>query len=46
MKLNVNADFCPDSCNLGEVVIEAIEKKVVYKKIYGEYVDNITLATL
>ena len=32
--------------NFGEVVIEAIEKKVVYKKFYGEYVDNITLATL
>ena len=32
--------------NFGEVVIEAIENKVMYKKIYGPYVDNITIATL
>lgn len=32
--------------NFAEVVIEAIERKVEYKKIYGEYIDNITLATM
>lgn len=32
--------------NFAEVIIEAIEKKVVYKQIYRGYVDNITLATL
>lgn len=32
--------------NFSEVVIGAIEKKVAYKKIYGSYVDNITLATM
>lgn len=32
--------------NFAEIVIEAIENKVMYKKVYGPYVDNITLATL
>ena len=32
--------------NFAEVVIESIENKVAYKKLYGDYVDNITLATL
>lgn len=34
-----NVDF-------GKAVIEAIERKVKYKKTYGQYVDNITIATL
>lgn len=32
--------------NFGAAVIKAIENKVLYKKTYGQYVDNITLATL
>ena len=32
--------------DFGATVIEAIEKKVFYKKTYGQYVDNITIATL
>lgn len=32
--------------NFAEVVIESIENKVAYKKLYGDYVDNITIATL
>ncbi len=32
--------------NFGEVVIESIENKVAYKKLYGNYIDNITIATL
>ncbi len=32
--------------NFGEIIIEAIEKKVAYKKTYGPYIDNKTLATL
>ena len=32
--------------NFAEVVIESIETKVAYKKLYGDYVDNITIATL
>lgn len=52
MEVNV---FSPGALNMissmyevdfGSVVIEAIEKKVLYKEIYGQYVDNITLATL
>ncbi|RZM26216.1 MAG: glutathione synthase [Pedobacter sp.] len=52
MEINV---FSPGGLNLisemygedfGVEVIKSIEKKVLYKKIYGQYVDNITLATL
>lgn len=52
MEVNV---FSPGGLNIissmydvdfGEAVIEAIENKVLYKKTYGQYVDNITLATL
>ena len=52
MEVNV---FSPGSLNMmsqmygvdfGGAVIEAIEKKVFYKKTYGQYVDNITIATL
>ncbi len=52
MEVNV---FSPGALNMisnmyevdfGSVVIEAIEKKVLYKNTYGQYVDNITLATL
>ncbi len=52
MEINV---FSPGALNMistmydvdfGAVVIEAIEHKVLYKKTYGQYVDNITLATL
>jgi glutathione synthase len=52
MEVNV---FSPGALNMissmydvdfGVVVIEAIENKVLYKNIYGPYVDNITLATL
>ena len=32
--------------NFAEVVIESIENKVAYKKLYGDYVDNLTIATL
>ena len=32
--------------NFAEIVIESIENKVAYKKLYGDYVDNITIATL
>lgn len=52
MEVNV---FSPGALNMisqmhdtdfGIAVIEAIENKVHYKQIYGQYVDNITLATL
>lgn len=52
MEINV---FSPGALNMissmydvdfGAVIIEAIENKVMYKKTYGQYVDNITLATL
>lgn len=52
MEINV---FSPGALNMistmydvdfGAVVIEAIEHKVLYKKTYGQYVDNITIATL
>jgi len=52
MEINV---FSPGALNMisgmldvdfGTVVIKAIENKVLYKKTYGQYVDNITLATL
>ena len=52
MEINV---FSPGALNtisrmydidFASVVIEAIEHKVLYKKTYGQYVDNITLATL
>ncbi len=52
MEVNV---FSPGALNMisamydvdfGAVVIEAIEHKVLYKKTYGQYVDNITIATL
>lgn len=52
MEVNV---FSPGALNMisemyeidfGTTIIEAIEKKVLYKKVYGQYVDNITLATL
>ncbi len=52
MEVNV---FSPGSLHMmsgmydvdfGSVVIEAIENKVFYKKTYGRYVDNITIATL
>jgi len=52
MEINV---FSPGGLNLisemydedfGVAVIKSIEKKVLYKKTYGQYVDNITLATL
>lgn len=32
--------------NFAEVVIESIENKVAYKKLYGDYIDNVTIATL
>lgn len=52
MEVNV---FSPGALNMistmygvdfGVAVIEAIENKVLYKQTYGQYVDNITLATL
>ncbi len=52
MEVNV---FSPGGLNLisqmyeedyGAKIIKAIEKKVYYKKIYGNEVDNITIATL
>ena len=52
MEINV---FSPGALNMisgmldidfGTVVIQAIENKVLYKKTYGQYVDNITLATM
>src|SRR5690606_6110743 len=52
MEINV---FSPGGLNLisemyqqdfGVEVIQSIERKVLYKKTYGQYVDNITLATL
>ncbi len=52
MEINV---FSPGALNMisamydvdfGTAVIKAIENKVLYKKTYGQYVDNITLATL
>ncbi|MEO7961885.1 MAG: glutathione synthetase [Ginsengibacter sp.] len=52
MEINV---FSPGALNMissmydvdfGVAVIEAIENKVLYKKTYGQYVDNITIATL
>lgn len=52
MEINV---FSPGALNMisgmydvdfGAAVIKAIENKVMYKKIYGQYVDNITLATI
>lgn len=52
MEINV---FSPGALNtiaamyeadFGAVVIKSIENKVLYKKTYGQYVDNITLATL
>ncbi|MEO8795402.1 MAG: glutathione synthetase [Daejeonella sp.] len=52
MEVNV---FSPGALNMissmydvdfGAAVIKAIENKVLYKKTYGQYVDNITLATL
>ena len=32
--------------NFGEMVIESIENKVAYKKLYGNYISNISIATL
>ena len=32
--------------NFGEVVIESIENKVAYKKLYGNYITNQTIATM
>lgn len=52
MEVNV---FSPGALNLisdlynvdfGAEVIKAIERKVLYKQTYGQYVDNITVATL
>ncbi|WP_373493401.1 glutathione synthetase [Aquiflexum sp.] len=52
MEINV---FSPGALNMistmyeidfGQEVIKSIENKVLYKKTYGQYVDNITLATL
>lgn len=52
MEINV---FSPGALNMisrmydedfGAAVIKSIENKVLYKKTYGQYVDNITLATL
>jgi glutathione synthase len=52
MEINV---FSPGTLNMisamsevdfGAAVIQSIENKVLYKKTYGQYVDNITLAIL
>jgi len=52
MEVNV---FSPGALNMisgmndvdfGSAVIKSIENKVLYKQTYGQYVDNITLATL
>lgn len=52
MEINV---FSPGALNMistmydvdfGKAVIEAIERKVLFKETYGQYVDNITIATL
>ncbi len=52
MEINV---FSPGALNtisgmydidFAAIVIEAIEHKVLYKKTYGQYIDNITIATL
>ena len=52
MEVNV---FSPGALNMisgmndvdfGAAVIKSIENKVLYKQTYGQYVDNITLATL
>ena len=35
-----------NNINFGELVIESIENKVAYKKLYGDYISNINIATM